>query len=260
MNKMRVVVMGCGGSGGVPYAGNVWGVCDPTNPKNARMRPSIYIEQDDTRIVIDTGPDFRLQLNRTGIKPDQLLNAVLYTHAHFDHVMGLDDLRTFWHRADKIPVPIYGSQETMAELSERFSYAVKELDPVYPATVAVNHLSDKPLRIGDLVIENIHQVHGHMSTTGFRIGDFAYSTDLNDMPPESLKKLKGIKTWIVGSFFNDEGSYNHAGFTKIKEWVEILKPEMTYLTHLTASADYETLCRILPDNIRPAYDGLELFI
>jgi phosphoribosyl 1,2-cyclic phosphate phosphodiesterase len=258
-NKTRIVIMGCGGSGGVPYAGNVWRQCDPANPKNHRTRPSVYIEKNDTRIVIDTGPEFRLQLNRTGITEDQMLNAVLYTHTHFDHIMGLDDLRTFWHRSGKVPIPVYGSEPTLDELVKRFDYAFNTLNPQYPPIVKANLLTN-PLTIGDLTIQNFDQIHGDMTTNGFRIGDFGYSTDVNELPEAALKTLKGVKVWVVGAFHTDESVHNHAGLNKVKEWVDILKPDMTYLTHLTANADYNELCAKLPPHIRPAYDGLEFLL
>ena len=258
-NKTRIIVMGSGGSGGVPYAGNVWGNCNPANPRNQRTRPSLYIEKNDTRVVIDTGPDFRLQLNRTGMTQDQLLNAVLYTHTHFDHIMGLDDLRTFWFRSGKKPMPVYASAETLRELTRRFDYAFEPLDERYPAT-AKAHLLPKRLKINDLEIESFDQIHATLITTGFRIGDFAYCTDVNELPEASLQVLKGIKTWVVGSFPTEDGTSNHAGYRQIRRWIEILKPERTYLTHLTAQADYDTLCAELPPHIRPAYDGLEIMI
>lgn len=258
-NKTRIVVMGCGGSGGVPYAGNVWRDCDPTNPKNLRTRPSIFVEKGETRVVIDTGPEFRIQINRTGIHADQTLDAVLYTHHHSDHIMGMDDLRTFWHRNSKTPVNVYATEETFKDLYKRFDYCFEAQSEEYPATVKANILTDH-LTIGSLDIETIEQIHGDMKTMAFRIGDFAYSTDVSVLPEASLEKLKGVKTWIVGAFHDDEGCYNHAGLNQIQEWVDIIKPEITYLTHLTAGVDYDAFCRRLPENIRPCYDGMELFI
>jgi phosphoribosyl 1,2-cyclic phosphate phosphodiesterase len=256
-NKTKITVLGCGGSGGVPYSGNVWGKCDPANLRNHRLRASIFIQKNDTNIVIDTGPDFRQQINRTGFTG--MLDAVLYTHAHVDHILGLDDLRAFYVRNNKVPIPIYASEETAGYLKDRFDYIFTQLHPIYPPTVKANILPEI-LKIGDLEFITMDQIHGDFATKGFRIGDFAYCTDLNELPPESLEKLKGIKTWIVGAFYSPEGQTNHAGIDKINEWVNYLKPEMTYLTHLTASADYDTMCRELPPHIRPAYDGLELFI
>jgi len=257
--KTRVVIMGCGGSGGVPYAGNVWRACDPANPKNHRTRPSVFIERNDTRIVIDTGPEFRIQLNRTGMTEHQLLSAVLFTHAHNDHIMGLDDIRTFWYRNNKQPLNIYGSRDALDEICKRFDYIFDQMDEKYPATGVANLLTN-PLVIGDLTVHSFDQVHGDINTIGYRIGDFGYSTDVNELSDEALNALKGVKIWVVGAFHTDEGTYNHAGFDKIKQWVEILKPDMTYLTHLTANADYNELCAKLPPNIRPAYDGLEFLL
>lgn len=261
---MRVVIMGCGGSGGVPYAGNVWLDCDPENPKNFRTRPSLYVEYKGTRIVVDTGPEFRLQINKVGLTDDQLLDAVLYTHSHCDHIMGLDDLRTFWYRNNKTPINVYAENHTLVDLKRRFDYCFEWLHPNYPPMASGNIISYDAFEIkefsGEMAIHPLRQIHGNMETTGFRIGDLAYCTDLNDMPQESLDRLKGIRTWIVGSFHNDAGCENHVGFDRIKEWVDYLKPEITYLTHLTAQADYDVLCSKLPQNIRPAYDGLEILL
>lgn len=259
-NKTRIIVMGCGGSGGVPYAGNVWGACDPTNPKNYRTRPSILIEQGDTRVVVDTGPEFRIQMNRTGLRSDQLIHGVLYTHTHVDHTNGMDDLRTYWHRSGKVPVPVYGSEKTIKNLLKQFQYILVQEHPEYPVTAVPHVLPACELDINGMKIQHFEQIHGDITTTGYRVGDFAYSTDVNILPDAALDILKGVKTWVVGTHHDEIGSFNHAGFNQIKEWVNIIKPEMTYLTHLNAGADYQKLCDILPPNIRPAYDGLELFV
>ena len=256
-NKTKITVLGSGGSGGVPYAGNVWGKCDPNNPKNQRLRPSIFVQQGDTNIVIDTGPDFRQQINRIGFTG--MITAVLYTHAHVDHILGIDDLRAFYVRNEKKPIPIYATEETTGHLNTRFDYIFNQLHPIYPPTVTP-YILPETLKIGDLEFQAINQIHGDMETIGFRIGDFAYCTDVSELSPESLEKLKGVKTWIVGAFYSSEGQINHAGIDKVTAWIDIIKPEMTYLTHLTAAADYDTMCRELPSHIRPAYDGLELII
>jgi phosphoribosyl 1,2-cyclic phosphate phosphodiesterase len=255
--KTKIIVMGCGGSGGVPYAGNVWGKCDPLNPKNHRTRPSVFIECGETRIVIDTGPDFRTQINKTGLADH--LDAVLYTHAHVDHILGIDDLRAFWFRAGKKPVPVYGTAETLLGLQTRFDYVFQTLHPSYPA-IAEGHILPDVLTIGSLTIKTFRQIHGDSTTQGFRIGDFAYSTDVNDLPEESLAALQGVKVWIVGSHSDEIGAFNHAGFNTIKKWADRLKVEKVFLTHLNAHADYDELNRILPLHIRPAYDGLEFIV
>lgn len=252
-HKTKFTVMGCGGSGGVPYAGNWWGKCDPSNPRNNRMRPSLLIESKQAKVVIDTGPDFRFQINAAGVQGH--LDAVLYTHAHFDHIMGMDDLRAFWFRNDKQQIQAYASEETAAHLNERFDYIFNQLSPQYPAIAKLNPLP-KILHIKDLEIHSFNQIHGDMVTTGFRVGDFAYCTDVKLLPVDSLKALEGIHTWVVGVYPDADGQYNHAGLDQLYAWIDQLKPQMTYLTHLTANADYQTLCDMLPPHIRPAHDGL----
>jgi len=256
-DKMRVVIMGCGGSGGVPYTGNFWGECDPNNPKNRRTRPSVYVAKGDTRLVIDTTPEFRQQLNATGHTGK--LDAVLYTHAHADHIYGIDDLRALWFSQGKQRVPIYGSRETLAEISLRFGYAVEQNQPDYPAIIEARHLPES-FTVGDLSIESFEQQHGPLTTNGFRIGDFGYSTDLHKLSEEGFEKLKGVKIWVVGVHSRAIGAYNHVGLDEMQEWVGRIKPEMTYLTHMNAFCDYDTLCRELPPHIRPAYDGLEFLL
>lgn len=260
-SKMRVVIMGCGGSGGVPYTGNVWGNCNPNNPKNRRTRPSIYIEKGDTRIVIDTTPEFRQQINNTGFDAQHhKLNAVLYTHAHNDHIAGTDDLRALWYRNEKKPIKTYGSAKTMDAIQDFFAYIYTSLSPEYPAMAEAHALPSEGITIGDLHIRHFQQIHGDVVTTGYRIGDFAYSTDVNILPESSLKALEGVKTWIVGCQGQEEDTFNHAGFRTVRQWVEHLKPDMTYLTHLNAFADYDEVCALMPEHIRPAYDGLEIII
>ncbi len=256
-NKTRVVVMGCGGSGGVPYSGNFWGKCDPNNLKNHRTRPSILVEKNGTRIVIDTGPEFRQQINATGVTG--MLDAVLYTHTHFDHIMGIDDLRAFWFKGGKVPINAYASQETANSLLKKFDYIFNQLSEKYPP-MAVMNLLQSPTIIKDLTIHSFDQGHHDITTTGFRIGDFAYSTDVKELPEASLKALEGIKVWIVGAYPDADGQYNHAGLNQVNEWITRIRPQLTYLTHLNAAADYDTLCRELPKHIRPAYDGMEILI
>lgn len=256
-NDLRIVIMGCGGSGGVPYAGNFWGKCDPNNPKNRRTRPSVYVQKNDTRIVIDTGPEFRQQINATGHSGK--LDAVLYSHAHIDHIAGIDDLRALWHQAGRVQIPVYGTPETLAEVTKRFDYAFETLNPLYPARLLPMELPKK-FTIGDVEIVSFEQMHSVVPTTGFRIGDFAYSTDVSSLPDASFEALVGIKTWVIGAHAEDIGVEGHAGLKTIEEWAEKLQPEMVYLTHLNAIADYDDLCRRLPSHIRPAYDGLEFFL
>lgn len=257
-NKTRFVIMGCGGSGGVPYAGNVWGHCNPDNPKNRRTRPSVYVANADTRIVIDTSPEFRTQLNATGHTGP--LDAVLYTHAHSDHIQGLDDLRSVYFARGKSPVPIYGTQRTLDKITRHFDYAVETRRPEYPAIVEKRVLPEPELKVGSLTIRSFDQHHGPVLTKGFRIGDFGYSTDLHAMSQDGFDALRGVKIWVVGVHSDAAGSFNHVGLDTMRQWVDRIKPDITYLTHLNAFCDYDALCRDLPLHIRPAHDGLEFVL
>lgn len=256
-NQLKVTVLGCGGSGGVPYITGYWGECDPDNPKNHRLRPSILLQKGETSVVIDTGPDFRQQMLRL-TNWNKKINAVLYTHAHADHIMGLDDLRAVRFVAGE-PVSIYSDARTLRKIKKHFDFAFEERMKNYPPMAEAHELpKNGKLEIGELEIEWFYQDHGQISSIGYRIGDFAYCTDVKAFPKESFDKLYGIKQWIVDGLPYE--AKQHAHIDEVKQWVEQLKPEMTYLTHMNAGCDYETLCQSLPDNVRPAYDGLELYI
>ncbi len=256
-DKLRIVVLGCGGSGGVPYLTGYWGECDPNNLKNHRLRPSVFLQKGNTNIVIDTGPDFRQQMIKLN-QWDKTLEAVLYTHAHADHIMGLDDLRAIRFLSQK-PIPIYSDQRTIKKLKKHFDFAFEERMKNYPPMAVAHELPENgQLILGDIHIEWFYQNHGQIKSIGYRIGDFAYCTDVKSFPKESFEKLHGIKTWIVDGLPYEANQ--HADIQDVKKWVDILKPDMTYLTHMNAGCDYDTLCKQLPKNIRPAYDGLEIII
>lgn len=278
-DQMRVVVMGCGGSNGVPYAGNMWGECDPTNPKNERTRPSIYIEKNDTRIVIDTSPEFRQQFNKaTSLKPlaqaefsqhvndpdpamPAPLSGVLYTHHHSDHVNGIDDLRPLWFRGGKKPIPAYANQPTIDDLTARFPHIIQAPDPKYPGTLNLQPVS-KDFLIGDLRVQSFDMYHyrdGTTLVTGYRIGDFGYTTDCTTMTEEALNVLKGVKVWVVGVFWC-EGDFTHPSISEAMEWQKIIGAEQIFTTHMTARMDYDTYCKSMPKPMQPAYDGLEFIL
>ncbi len=258
--KTRIVIMGCGGSGGVPYAGNVWGLCDPTEPKNHRTRPSVYIERGETRIVIDTGPEFRIQMNRAGAKSP--LSAVFYTHSHSDHINGMDDLRSFWFQSGKIPVDAYANASTIQNIKRSFYHVVDSQDPKYPNTVKL-HTLQKDHVIGDLRVQSFdtyHERDQNTLVTGYRIGDFSYTTDATILTEEAFNVLKGVKVWVVGIHPYPEGGYNHPGIGEVHAWNHRIGAEQVFTTHMTSSMDYKTLCNTLPKPMQPAYDGLEFLL
>lgn len=254
---MKVTVLGSGAAGGCPSIGRGWGNCDPTNPKNRRRRPSILVEDGTTHVLVDTSPDCREQLLDAGVRR---LDAVLFTHDHADHMHGIDDLREV-NRAMQAPLPIFASPDTMAGIRTRFPYvlgAVEEGQTIYKPMLVPGEITG-PFTVGGLNIVPIDQDHGFCRTLGFRFGKFAYSTDVVDFPETSFQALEGLDTWLVGCLTFDPHP-THAHLDKVLGWIERLKPRRAFLTHMTASFDYEALKARLPAHVEPAYDGLEIMV
>lgn len=256
---MKVTVLGCGSSLGTPAAGGFWGTCDPNNPKNARSRASIMVQTEKTNLLIDASYDLRYQLNRVELKD---IDGLLISHAHSDHVNGIDDVRVLAYHNNKM-IDVYSNRETLDEIDRRWPYLFKSSsNGIYVQSFEPHEIDNfSKFRIGDIDIETFEQDHTTCTSLGFRFGKFAYSVDVADLAEKSLEKLKGIETWIVdASSYNKETVMTHANLKRVKEWVDILKPKMTYITVLTTHMDYDTLCAELPPHIRPAYDGLEIDI
>jgi phosphoribosyl 1,2-cyclic phosphate phosphodiesterase len=260
MTEFRLTIMGCGHSSGVPAAGNHWGACDPQEKRNKRLRPSIAVQTSATALIVDTGPDFREQVNAANI---QSIDAVLYTHAHSDHVNGIDDLRSFRFRGKK-RVPVYAMAETMEELHQRFGYIFKDDDSgIYPALASSNLLDDTKMnqlnQIGDISFIPFLQDHGLCQSLGFRFGSIGYSTDMKDLDEHSLNTLRGVDVWIADAAAHHMSEYSvHATIEKVYALNERIGAKQVYLTHLTPAMDYQALCRELRSGYLPAYDGLEL--
>jgi len=192
---MRVRILGCGGSGGVPTIGGDWGNCDPGEPKNRRRRVSILIEHGDSAILVDTSPDMREQLLEAGT---QRLDAVLFTHAHADHLHGIDDLRAL-NRLMRNAIPVYADAGTLRQISQRFGYVFTPIDPSgnYYKPTLTPHAITGPFDLAGLRIVPFEQDHGFSKTLGFRIGDMAYSTDVVGLDDAAFQALEGLELWIV---------------------------------------------------------------
>lgn len=260
MSNGNIIVLGCGNSTGVPAIGNYWGKCDPANPKNARTRSSIFIQYKNTSIVVDTGPDFRTQINREDINH---LDGAFFTHAHSDHVNGIDELRLIKYRNEKM-VPFYSDLETLEDLRHRFPYLFNGWQSNLYPPVLEPHVMDEetfgqPQQFMDLEFIPFAQDHGTVDSVGYRFGDFAYSVDMVDLDDKAVDTLKGVKTWLV-----DAAGYNyaenkvHAHLQKIYDLNAQIGAEEVYLTSLTLSMDYKTLCEELEEGYKPAYDGMKL--
>lgn len=251
---MRLTMMGAGASGGVPYVTGEWGQCDPAEPKNRRRRASVLIEIDGARVVVDTGPDFRDQFIDAGPGP---IDAVVYTHAHADHVHGIDDIRGV-NALMRKQIPAFGYEECLAEIQRRFAYVFAPMDDRrgwFRPNLGANVIEDGDLRIGGAGLRVFQQDHGVCRTIGIRAGDVAYSTDVVRLDADAIRALKGVKTWIVGCL-RREPHFVHAGLDQVMAWADRIGPDRVILTHMNATMDYETLKSELPNGVEPGYDGL----
>ena len=251
---MKVTVLGCGTSQGVPRVGgklnNGWGLCDPTNPKNRRRRVSIMVESDDSRLIIDTGPDLREQCLSAGIVE---LDGVLYTHDHADHTHGIDDLRAIAQNMNQ-KVTVYGNKPTLEVLRHRFGYIFKS-KPGYPSICIDHEIDLTPCKIGDIPVQAIELIHGGALTYGYRMGKMCYCTDFNNIPPSSDKYLYDLDVWIVDCL-REEPHPTHCHLEQTLEYIKKYKPKHAILTHMTAELDYQSLKKKLPNGVEPAYDGM----
>lgn len=261
MTQAKITILGCGNSTGIPAIGNYWGACDPNEPKNQRLRSSMLIETDATKIIVDTGPDFRQQLNRINISD---LDAVLYSHFHGDHVQGMDELRVIKHRNQKEYVKIYGNRETIRDLKRRFDYLFHGGNhPLYPPIVQPHEIAPDDygtqIQIGDIPLTPFEQDHGSCMSLGYRFGDAGYSVDILKLEDAAIETLTGIKTWIVDcAAYKDTQNAVHANLDTIFALNKHIGAQNVWLTSLSLTMDYQTLCDELPDGYKPAYDGLEL--
>jgi phosphoribosyl 1,2-cyclic phosphate phosphodiesterase len=257
----RLIVLGCGSSGGVPRLGPAWGACDPQEPKNRRRRCSVLIERTGkdgrTSVLVDTSPDLRDQLLSARV---EALDGVLYTHDHADHTHGIDDLRMVAY-AMKRRIDVYMDEPTRASLEPRFAYCFHTPAGSCYAPILKSHdlKPGQSVEIsgagGPLRAMPFLQEHGDIPSLGFRVGNLAYSPDVSDLPHESLAHLQDLDVWIVDAL-RPQPHPSHFHLKRALEWIERLKPKRAILTHMTAEMDYETLRRQLPANVEPAYDGM----
>ena len=248
---MKITILGCGSSGGVPLIGGEWGACDPNEPRNRRTRVSILVEQGDTTLLVDTGPDMRQQLLDCGLKK---LDAVLYTHEHADHTHGIDELRSINWLTQK-PVDIYADARTLSELTQRFDYIFNGTGAgKFYRPAVTSHEISAPFSVGPINIIPFKQNHGHSHSLGFRFGDFAYSTDIHILDDEVFEALRGVKIWLVDCV-REEPHATHSHLAQTLEWIERVQPDQAYLTHMSHRLDYQTLVNTLPKGVWPAYDG-----
>jgi phosphoribosyl 1,2-cyclic phosphate phosphodiesterase len=252
---MKVRVLGCGTSSGVPRIGNDWGECDPADVRNARLRASILVETGTTRILVDTGPDMRAQLLAAEVGK---VDAVIWTHDHADHTHGIDDLRQVYHELGR-PVRGFARPWTAHTLETRFPYVFAGAGG-YPPTATMETLSDE-LTVGDITIQVADQPHGSITSAGLRFEadgkTLGYATDIKMMTPDVSRIYQDLDVWIVDAL-RVRPHPSHADLATTLGWIETLQPGRALLTHMDQSMDYATLAARLPEGVAPAYDGLEI--
>ncbi|MCW5718619.1 MAG: MBL fold metallo-hydrolase [Bauldia sp.] len=264
MPRLRFTILGCGASPGVPRITGDWGACDPREPKNRRTRAAALFElfgdaPMPTRLVVDTGPDLRTQLLSAGVDE---LHGVVYTHAHADHVHGIDDLRAYWITGgERRIVTVYSDDATQRRLDDGFGYCFRAPPgSAYPPFLnRVRIVAGTPFRVtgpgGTITVLPFDQAHGDIRSLGIRIGPVAYSCDFNDLPAESLPAVSGADLWVLDALRRAPHP-SHCSLSEAIAWVDRIKPQHAVFTHMTNELDYGALHRDLPGNIEPAYDGL----
>ncbi len=259
---MKITMLGCGGSGGVPLPdgtpGGYWGDCDPAEPRNRRRRVSVLIEGQapgQGTLIIDTSPDLREQLLD---HPVARMDAVLLTHAHADHVHGIDDLRAYTYR-QRGAIPAYMDETTHRSMVRRFDYIFTSSHTesyLYPALLEDRVVvAGTPFEAAGFEVLPFRQKHGHTHSLGFRIGAFAYSTDASDLDEAAFAALDGVEVWIVDCL-RFEPHPTHSHLEKTLGWIERVKPKRAILTHMNQATDYHALAAKCPPGVEPGYDGL----
>jgi len=258
--SLDFTILGCGSSGGIPRADGNWGDCDPAEPKNRRSRCSLLVRRGEgqgaTTVVVDTSPDFRTQMIAARVRR---LDAVLYTHDHADQAHGIDDVRAFFLQ-NRRRIPTWMDQATQDSLTTRFRY-VFESEGGYPAIMepwlipphGETWTLDGPG--GEIPVKTFAVEHGDIRAVGYRIGDVAYTPDVDGLSDDAFRALEGLDVWIVDALrWTTRPSHSHVEQTL--QWIARAKPRKAILTNMHIDLDYNALSAHLPANVIPAFDGL----
>ncbi|MDX2144210.1 MAG: MBL fold metallo-hydrolase [Rhodospirillaceae bacterium] len=254
---IKVTMLGCGGAGGVPSISEGWGACNAGNPKNRRRRASILVQDGHTTVLVDASPDLREQLLDAGVNR---LDGVVFTHAHADHIHGLDELREV-NRVMGGPIDAYADAETLQALEMRFGYAFEPIatgKPMFkPWLVAhdVGEAAAESFMIKTLSVRSFRQDHGYMPSLGLRFADVVYSTDIWRMTDAVKDAVRGAKLWIVDAFTTVPHT-THSHLDQTLAWIADLKPRRAVITHMGTKLDYDWVNARCPVGVTAAYDGM----
>ena len=252
MINFKITFLGTGTSQGIPVINSTHPVCLSTDKRDKRLRVSVLVEWDDFTYVIDCGPDFRYQMLRANVNR---IDGILFTHEHSDHIIGLDDIRPFSFQLGK--VPIYAQERVINNLKERFAYIFDE-ENKYPGAPSIQQhiVENTPFKLQNIVVEPIKILHGKLEILGYRFIEFAYLTDVKEILPSEMKKLKGLKVLVISALRN-ESHHSHLSLSESLEIIKELAPERAYITHISHKLGFHAeVQERLPKNVFLAYDEL----
>lgn len=252
---MEIIFLGTGSSGGTPVIGCQCAACRSGHPRNQRSRCSAHVVVDGVHLQIDTGPDFRSQCLRERIAR---IDAVLYTHQHADHLNGIDDLRAYcyWQKA---VIPLYGPEFTVRDIGQRFAYALQPPTEHWEKPVLSAQAVEQPFMVKGVRIVPIRVMHGQWPILGYRIGDFAWLTDVSDIPAASLPLLQGLRVLALDCL-RERPHPTHLSRQQALEWAARIGAQETWLIHMTHEVEYESASQGLPEGVHMAWDGLRLHL
>lgn len=263
--SLKVTILGCGSSGGVPRPGMGWGECDPVNPRNRRRRCAILIEKTGrhgkTSVLVDTGPDLREQLIEAGVKR---LDGVILTHEHADHTHGIDDLRPLVLHMRRT-VDVFMDEVTGAVMRNRFRYIFQTLpgSSYPPIAIARQIMSGTPFAIdgegGEIAFLPIRVVHGEIDSLALKVGGLMYLPDVSAIPAEAEAHLRGLDVWIIDAL-RHRPHPSHFSLSEALAWIEKARPKQAVLTNLHTDLDHAELAATVPEGVRAAYDGMTIEI
>jgi phosphoribosyl 1,2-cyclic phosphate phosphodiesterase len=253
---LKITFLGTGTSQGIPVIGSKHPVCLSKDEKDKRLRVSVLVEWKGFSYVVDCGPDFRQQILRTNCEK---IDGIVFTHEHSDHVLGLDDIRPFYFKQGAIS--IFAHKRVLKSLKKRFDYIFKTKNK-YPGapSVSINKVKNKPFKLGDIEVIPVNGLHYELQVFGYRFNDFAYLTDMKTVKEKEIEKIKGVKVLVVNAL-REEPHYSHFNLEEALNFIEKVKPEVAYLTHVSHLLGFHAeVQKKLPKNVFLAYDNLQITI